>query len=66
MKELMPGVYDDDQGGIHIDLAVLLRASGYPDNPSARETMETVLRQMFGDAVIVTDDPIPRGGKVPD
>jgi hypothetical protein len=35
----MPGVYADDEGGMHVDIPELLAARGYPDTPQNRETL---------------------------
>jgi ribosomal protein S27AE len=70
MKRLMPGVYDDEQGGLHLDLAELLAANGYADTKGNRQTVIDAVRHSFGGNVIITDGPIrlsytcPRCGRV--
>jgi len=44
MRQLQPGVYDDDQGGLHVDLGELLRASGYADTPANRAELTRQFR----------------------
>lgn len=39
MKRLAPGVYDDERGGLHLDLAELLTANGFADTPANRALM---------------------------
>jgi hypothetical protein len=39
MKKLAPGVYDDEAGGLHLDLPELLRAHGYADTPANRAAL---------------------------
>jgi len=61
MKRLAPGVYDDEQGGMHLDIAELLDASGYTDTPQNRETVLEAARDMareLGLPVTVVDDPV--------
>jgi hypothetical protein len=36
MVRLMPGVYDDGRGGLHLVLGELLEGAGYPDTPENR------------------------------
>ena len=47
MKPLeMPGAWVDDDGGLHIDLAILLEAAGFSDTPDNRATMMAVIREL--------------------
>lgn len=39
MRQLAPGVYDDD-GTLHLDLPAMLEAAGYADTPQNRDTLE--------------------------
>jgi len=39
MKKLSPGIYDDEYGGLHLDLPELLAAAGCPDTPENQQTM---------------------------
>lgn len=39
MRQLAPGVYDDD-GTLHLDLSAMLEAAGYADTPQNRDTLE--------------------------
>ena len=59
MKRLAPGVYDDEHGGLHLDLPELLAAHGYPDTPENRTVMFSVVRDM-GLPVVETEVPIDR------
>ncbi len=52
MKRIAPGVYDDGQGGMHLDLAELLEAHGYADTPANRAMMLAVTRDAFGAAAV--------------
>lgn len=36
MVRLMPGVYDDGRGGLHLVLGELLEGAGYVDTPENR------------------------------
>lgn len=45
---LAPGVYDDNAGGLHIDIAELLDAAGYADTPANRATLLAAARDVFG------------------
>ena len=60
MKRLMLGVYDDERGGLHIDMAEFLAANGYPDTPENRDTFLAAVRHTFGGEVTVTDAPVRR------
>jgi hypothetical protein len=42
MKRLAPGVYDDERGGLHLDLGELLIANGFADTDQNRATMMAV------------------------
>lgn len=57
MKQLSPGVYDDEQGGLHLDLAELLAAQGYADTPANRATLIAAAREAFGE-IHLTDEPV--------
>jgi hypothetical protein len=62
MRRIAPGVYDDEHGGMHIDLPELLAASGYADTPENRDTLTRAAQDLFGrlpgTTVEVTDVPI--------
>lgn len=58
MKRLAPGVYDDDEGGLHLDVGELLAANGWPDTPENRDTIVRAGQHMFGDRVEVTERTI--------
>lgn len=59
MKRLAPGVYDDEHGGLHLDLPELLAAHGYPDTPENRATLIAAAK-VSGIPVHETDTPIVR------
>jgi hypothetical protein len=63
MKRIRPGVYDDEQGGLHIEPGELLAAAGYPDTPTNRETLVLEAIRLFAKRhpsvpVTVSDDPL--------
>lgn len=43
----MPGVYADEQGGMHIDVSELLRAQGFADTPQNRATLTKAAQEFF-------------------
>lgn len=57
MKRLMPGVYDDEAGGLHLDIAEFLDANGYVDTPENRETLIAAARDAYG-SITVTAAPL--------
>jgi hypothetical protein len=62
MKRLLPGVYDDEHGGLHINAGELLRANGYVDTPTNRETLVTAALEMMRPLnvpIVVSHDPVP-------
>lgn len=42
-SRIAPGVYDDGQGGMHLDVTELLEANGFEDTPENRRTLEREL-----------------------
>jgi len=61
MKRLAPGVYDDEKGGLHLDLPELLAAHGYADTAENRATMIAAVHNLnLGIPVDETDTPIAR------
>jgi len=40
MIKIAPGVYDDERGGLHLDLGEVLRAAGFADTAENRDTLE--------------------------
>lgn len=52
LHQIAPGVYDDGQGAMHLDLPELLRANGYTDTPENRETLIEAAREMMGSAKV--------------
>jgi hypothetical protein len=63
MKRLGPGVYDDDDGGLHLDFSELLRAHGYADTVENRAQLERTWREWAADnhrPIHFTDEPIMR------
>lgn len=64
MKRILPGVYDDEQGGMRINAGELLAANGYADTRANREQIVNATKGLIEakyptTRVIVTDDPIP-------
>ena len=55
MIRLAPGVYDDGEGTLHLDLPELLVANGYADTPENRAMVIAAARQVFGDALEVSE-----------
>jgi hypothetical protein len=45
---LQPGVYDDNDGGLHLVIGELLAANGYADTPENRTTIIEAARIVFG------------------
>jgi hypothetical protein len=45
MRKLADGVYDDDNGGLHIRLGEFLAAHGYADTPENRTLLLDAWRQ---------------------
>jgi hypothetical protein len=64
MKQIAPGVYDDERGGLHLDAAELLAANGFAVTPANVERLAAearrMMRDIYGDDVhvTVTLDPI--------
>jgi hypothetical protein len=62
VKRLAPGLYDDEQGGLHVAVGELLRAHGYADTPANRDHFACVAQEQIeeqsGLPVTVTTDPI--------
>jgi len=59
MKRIQPGFYDDDRGGLHIDLTEVLEASGYANTPENRAVLIKALREVYPAGKITeTDEPI--------
>lgn len=58
-NRIAPGVYDDGEGGMHLDLGELLTAHGYQDTPANRDLMTTVATTLLrrdGIPVTVVED----------
>ena len=55
MRRIAPGVYDDDEGGLHLVLPELLDGHGYADTPANRATLIASAREVFGDSLEVDD-----------
>lgn len=58
---IMPGVYDDGEGGMHIDVAELLAAHGYPNTRTNRAMIaeaarDLIARQYPQTTVIITKE----------
>jgi hypothetical protein len=59
MKKQAPGVWIDEHGGLHIDIAEFLLANGIPDTPETRASLLEVAREDFGETnVRETELPI--------
>jgi hypothetical protein len=59
MIRLAPGVYDDDRGGLHIDVAELLAANGYADTDQNRAMLIAAVREAFEGPITVSEEPPP-------
>jgi hypothetical protein len=46
MTKLAPGVYDDGNGGMHLDADEFLEANGYEANAETREQLARVGRKL--------------------
>jgi hypothetical protein len=44
MSQLAPGIYDDGQGGLHLDVDELLTANGYDPTPENVARLEQEIR----------------------
>lgn len=55
----MPGCYVSSDGSLHIDIAELLTAAGYPDTPENRAILLKEFRTLSPCVIHDTDDPIP-------
>ena len=63
MKRLAPGVYDDELGGLHLDVEELLAAHGLPNTRANQQLVVAAARQFdWGARVPVTEttEPIRR------
>lgn len=49
MHRLAPGVYDDGDGTLHLDVPELLEAHGYADTPANRDTLIAAAQEAFSD-----------------
>jgi hypothetical protein len=58
MKRLAPGIYDDGTGGMHVDLAELLAAHGFPDTPANREAFIKAVHETYTGPITETDEPV--------
>ena len=55
MRRLAPGVYDDEAGGLHLELPELLAAAGYADTPENQQAIiAAVAAQFSGVPIVVT------------
>lgn len=48
MKRIVPGVYDDGDGGLDLVMSELLTANGYEDTAANRQTLVDAARDIFG------------------
>ena len=62
-QQLMPGVYDDQSGGLHLVLSELLEGAGYADTLANRQMLIEAARETFG-AITIDDEVDPFGGAV--
>lgn len=58
MKRLAPGIYDDEHGGMHLDLTELLAAHGFPDTPANREALIKAVHETYNGPITETDEPV--------
>jgi hypothetical protein len=58
MKPIAPGVYDDEAGGLHVDIVVFFAANGIADTPANRQTLLEEWRRIFDGPVVEVDEPI--------
>jgi hypothetical protein len=48
-RQIAPGVWDDNEGGLHIDAPEILRANGYEDNAENQAALERAAAQLAAD-----------------
>lgn len=49
LTPLIPGIYDDGEGHIYVDMREFLAFNGLPDNPEVRKVVWAEMRDVFGD-----------------
>lgn len=60
METLAPGVYIDDDGELHLDLAELLEANGFEDNePNRAAVVRAAVQQLaaIGTTLVIIEHP---------
>ena len=62
MRQLEPGLYEDGEGGLHLDVAELFRANGVEDTWANRLLFVDVVRQRLDGEipVVVTTAPVQK------
>jgi hypothetical protein len=53
LTPLIPGIYDDGEGHIHLHMREFLKLHGLPDNPEVRKVVWAEMRDVFGDVPII-------------
>ena len=49
MKELAPGMYEDDAGGLNVNMAEFLRDGGIPNTPENKKAAVEAWREIAGE-----------------
>ena len=47
MKKLAPGIYEGEDGALHIYAPEFLKAKGYPDTPENRQRIVDVAKEFY-------------------
>lgn len=53
LTPLIPGIYHDGEGHIHVNMQEFLRVHGLADNPEMRKVVWAEMRAVFGDVPII-------------
>jgi hypothetical protein len=53
LTPLIPGIYDDGEGHIYLNMREFLTIHGLLDNPEVRKVVWAEMRDVFGDVPII-------------
>jgi hypothetical protein len=54
---LSPGVYDDNAGGLHLDVGELLASANFADTPENREVLIAAAQKLFRRDLVIVEEP---------